>query len=241
MALHHKYRNPTYIHHAEHKNIRNIREIVFGIQDGMVSTLGAVTGIAIGSGELFVVLLSGVSIIAVESISMGIGSYVGSRSEKKLGERMLSEERQEIKDFPAYEKEELKKFFIDDGWSPELAEKMVEEASHKKKLMLREMAYRELHILPDSTGRPVMNGLIMFGAYIVGGLVPLSAYFFLPVTYAILISIVITLCGLFVLGSSIGVVTKEAWYKTGAHMFVFGGAALLVGYSVGLLFKFLLQ
>ncbi len=235
MKSHGQKPHPGYIHHQDSGLVERIRETVFGMQDGMVSTLGAVTGIAIGSGDLFVILLAGVAIIAVESISMGIGSYTSSRSERKLIERMLDEECEEIINDHDREIIELKEFFIQDGWSESMAQSMVEEASGNRALMLREMAYRELHVSPDSLEHPAQNGLFMFGAYIVGGLIPLSAYLFVPLPLATYVSIVITLGGLFALGASVARFTKEMWYKTGAHMLLFGSVALFVGYLVGVL------
>jgi VIT1/CCC1 family predicted Fe2+/Mn2+ transporter len=227
--------HPDYIHHQDNGFVDKIREIVFGMQDGMVSTLGAVTGIAIGSGDKFVILLAGIAIIAVESISMGIGSYTSSRSERKLIERMLDEECEEIINHPEAEKSELTEFFIKDGWSSDMAVKMSNEASGNRKLMLREMAYRELHVSPDLLEDPAQNGIFMFGAYIVGGVIPLSAYFVASIENAMAFSITVTLLGLFLLGASISRFTKEQWYRTGAHMLIFGGIALLVGYAVGVL------
>lgn len=58
----------------------NIREIVFGLEDSLVSTLGAITGIAAGTGNAYVVILSGVVLIFVESLSMSAGSYLSSKS-----------------------------------------------------------------------------------------------------------------------------------------------------------------
>ncbi len=65
----------------------SIREIVFGLEDGLVSTLGALTGIAAGTGSTFVVILSGVVLVIVEALSMGAGSYL---SEKSAHEVMLA-------------------------------------------------------------------------------------------------------------------------------------------------------
>ena len=70
-----------------------IREVVFGMEDGMVSTLGAITGIAIGSQDHYTVILSGTIIIAVESISMSIGSYISRRSEYEVNSRRIEEEK----------------------------------------------------------------------------------------------------------------------------------------------------
>lgn len=235
MKTHGTKPNPAYVHHADNGLVDKLREVVFGMQDGMVSTLGAVTGVAVGSGDPFVILLAGVAIISVESISMGIGSYVSSRSQRKLMERMLAEEREEIKTFPKEEHDELIALLREDGWSEGLAREMAKEASGNRRLMLREMAYRELQISPDLLKHPVQNGIFMFVAYIVGGAIPLSAYFFLPAGTAIVVSVCITLAGLFVLGTIVSRYTKETWYKTGGHMFFFGSIALLVGYLVGAL------
>ncbi|MFC1787612.1 VIT1/CCC1 transporter family protein [Patescibacteria group bacterium] len=63
-----------------HLIVETIREIVFGLEDGLVSTLGAVTGIAAGAGNTFIVILSGLVLIAVEASSMAAGSYLSSKS-----------------------------------------------------------------------------------------------------------------------------------------------------------------
>ena len=235
MKSHGQKPHPGYVHHKKSGVVDKVREIVFGMQDGMVSTLGAVTGIAIGSGDKFIILLSGIAIISVESISMGIGSYTSSRSQKKLVERMLQEEKEEIGTFPKEEKIELIGLLQDDGWSEDMSRKMAEEASKDNKLMLREMAYRELRVSPDSLEHPIENGIFMFGAYIAGGFIPLSSYFFVSIDKAIYVSIVVTLLGLFILGANIAKLTKEKWYNTGLHMLLFGSIALVVGYLVGVL------
>lgn len=232
-------KNPDYIHHQDSKIVSSIREIVFGMEDGMVSTLGAVTGIAVGSQDHFTVLLSGMVIIAVESISMGIGSYISNMSEVDIIKRKLYEEKQEIKDFPKEEKQELRDIYIRDGWPKDLASQMAQVASKDKKLMLNEMAHHELGIFMHKKDHSLRNGLFMFFAYIVGGLVPLFAYFFLPINLAIKISIGITLIGLFTLGASTTRYTKNNWFRMGARVLILGGIALLVGYLIGKFASFL--
>lgn len=82
--------------------ISSIREIVFGVEDGLVSTLGAITGIAAGTGSSRVVVISGVVIVIVEAISMGAGSYLSSKSARAAMEAKLSKKpelKQEIQEF----------------------------------------------------------------------------------------------------------------------------------------------
>lgn len=226
-------RNPQFLHHEPHAKVANVREVVFGLEDGMVSTLGALTGIAVGSGDAAAVILAGVAIIAVESVSMGIGSYISNESEEKISERMIAEEKEEIAEHPRYEKKEMYELFVADGWPPELATRMTEAAAADKGLMLREMAYRELKVSPERPPRPSVSGVAMFFAYMAGGVVPLAPYFFAPLGGALLVSIPATLAGLFGLGVFVSRYTKEGWLKAGGHFLLFGGVALLVGFLVG--------
>ena len=74
MLLSKSHNNPNYIHHQDNgKNESTLRELVFGMEDGMVSTLGSITGIAVTTQDPFITLLAGLVIVGVESISMGVG------------------------------------------------------------------------------------------------------------------------------------------------------------------------
>ena len=200
--------NKDYIHHQKSSVAEVLREIVFGLEDGMVSTLGSITGIAIGSNNHSTVILAGVVIISVESISMGIGSYLSNLSEEEMNIRKIKEEKEELQNFPAEEKEELYQIYLEEGWSKDLAREMSEEASRNDKLILNEMITRELKI-PDQKSISIKGGLYMFFSYIIGGLVPLLAYLILPIEKALPISIVVTLLGPFALGTSMTKFTKQ--------------------------------
>lgn len=60
--------------------IESVREIVFGLEDSLVSTMGAVTGIAIGTQDREVIILSGLVILAVEATSMAAGSFLSTET-----------------------------------------------------------------------------------------------------------------------------------------------------------------
>lgn len=232
MGWHH---DPSFIHHQS-GTIRSslIREIIFGMEDGMVSTMGAITGIAAGSRDHFIVVLSGVVIISVESISMAVGSYLSSRSERHIEERKLYEERLELKHYPEEEKQELVGMYISDGWPKKLAKEMAEAASLNKKLFLQEMAYRELKIIPENFEEPLHNAVGMGISYIVGGLIPLLPYFFITgVEHGLFYSIGCALIGLFVLGAYTAKFSKRRWWLAGLEMFALASLATAIGYAVG--------
>lgn len=224
--------NPNYIHHKQQKS-STIREFVFGMEDGMVSTLGAVTGIAAATHDPFITMLSGLVVIAVESISMGVGSYLSSKSVRAIDERKLHEERQEIHAFPKEEEQELVDMYVADGWPEKLAKEMAAAAAKDKGLMLKEMAFRELKIIPDQLENPLENGLVMGVSYIFGGAIPIIPYFLFSIGTSISTSIVITLIALFLLGAYTTKFSLRSWWKAGLEMFGLAAAAAGVGYVVG--------
>lgn len=232
-GLDHIHYNPDFIHHQSSKIVSLIREVVFGMEDGMVSTLGAVTGIAAATGDHFTVVLSGLIVVAVESVSMGVGSYLSNKSEFDIDERKLMEEKTELKQFPHEEKKELTEIYKKDGWPEELAVEMAEVASMDKNLFLKEMAFHELSIFPKEPDYPFKNGLAMFFSYVLGGAIPLLPYLLFRIQYAIPISILVTLVGLFLLGVGTTKFSKRKWWKAGLEMFGLASAAALIGYLVG--------
>ena len=227
-----------YDHHRTTSVSSTIREVVFGMQDGMVSTLGAITGIAIGSQDHFTVILSGMVIISVESISMGIGSYLSNRSEYDVNQRRIEEEKEEIAEFPQQEKSELIQMFIRDGWPEEIALEMSDVAAKDPTLMLKEMAYREL-LITHKPSLAFRNSVFMFFSYILGGLLPLLAYFLLPLQSAMTVSVIITLIGLFGIGAYTTKYSKASWLKAGGRVLVLGTVAMGVGFLMGELSHFI--
>jgi vacuolar iron transporter family protein len=228
-----------FVHHQDSKLSENVRELIFGMEDGMVSTLGAVTGIAAGTGDHKIVIVAGLVVVAVESISMGMGSYISNHSVKEVEKRKLYEEEIEVKKYPKAEQAELLEMYIEGGWPKDVAFKMVKVAAKDHDLMLKEMAYRELNIDPNRDSKPSHGAIVMFFSYIVGGFFPLSVYLFLPIVQAQYGAIIFTILGLFILGAFTTRFTKLKWYKSALQMAALGSFASLAGYLVGRLADFI--
>lgn len=228
------------IHHEmnESKNtaqrmINSLREVVFGLEDGIVSTLGAITGIAVGTQNTGIVIVSGLVIIFVESLSMSAGTFLSSKSENEMKERMLAEERYEIQTNPEKEKRELREFYESRGFQPDEIEMMIARVTSDEELWLEEMAYRELGIIPDEEDTAVRDAGFMGISYIAGGVIPLTAYFFLPVGSAMPISIGGAVTALFLLGYAKGKLVHTNPYKSGVEMMIVSASAAALGYVVG--------
>jgi len=223
-----------YIHKHNFALSSLIREIVFGLEDGMVSTLGAITGIAIGSRDRFTVLLAGIVFISVESISMGIGSYLSNKTSKEVDDKNVEEEKEALKkDLPGEKYSELVELFSRDGWPPYLSSQMAKFASSNNKLLLMEHELRELGISPLVKQNPIKNAIFMFISYNFGGFIPLISYFCFPISVAVTVSIVTTLMSLFLLGVGTSRFTKTNWIKSGFRTLILGGIALVVGVMIG--------
>jgi len=222
-----------FIHNQKSGIIPFVREIVFGVEDGMISTLGVLVGIAVGTNNHFVIILSGFVIIVVESISMGVGSYLSAKSVREIVERKLEEEKMELTEYPEQERKELIEMYVKDGWPPNLADEMASVASKNKALFIKEMTYRELHVYPEKPEKSARSGIFMFFSYVIGGAIPLLPYFIVPISSAIIFSVIITAIGLFFLGCATTKFTKRFWAKAGFEMFFVAGAAALIGYIVG--------
>ncbi len=230
MGLH---KQKGFIHHQKNFDSSLIREVVFGMEDGMVSTFGAVVGIAATTSNQFTVILAGSILIGVESLSMAVGSYLSNKSEKEIDERKIEEEKIELREYPSEEKEELLDMFVADGWPKNLATQMSEVASKNKKLFLKEMTYRELKVFPEQKGSPTKNACAMGISYIIGGAIPLAPYFVFPIKMAIPVSIVVTLIGLFLLGVATTHYSKRSWWRSGLEMLFLATAAGGIGYLIG--------
>lgn len=222
-----------YIHHNDIKIVAYFRELVFGLEDGMVSTLGAITGIAVGTSNNLFIILSGIVIVIVEAISMGIGSYLSTKSIKELNERKLKEEKNQIEEEIKMEKQELFEIYVKEGWPKSFAKEMVQVASKNKKLFFKEMINKELKINLDETKNPIRGAIFMFFFYVIGGSLPVLPYFFFKIPSSIILSIAVTLVGLFILGVVTSRFTKRNWLKSGLKIFILAGLAALVGYIIG--------
>ena len=225
---------PQMEHHAMHDPVRTrLRDAVFGTQDGLISTLGALTGIAAGTRSGETVVIAGFVIVAVESLSMAAGSYLSSKSQREYLERLLREEEEEIKNEPEKERQEIWEMYQARGYADHEIEIIAKRLMSDPKLLLEDMAHKELGIAPEALEEPFGNALVMGTAYVIGGLVPVLPYLMLPIRTAMPISITGTLLALFLFGGLKGRVVRQGWWRSGVEMLSVAGVAALVGFLIG--------
>jgi vacuolar iron transporter family protein len=188
-----------------------LRDAVFGVQDGLISTLGALTGIAEGTGRSAHVVLAGVVVVAVESLSMAAGSYLSSKSQRQYLERLLREEKESIDRDPQGERREVREMYGRRGYSRREIDFIERRLFRNKALLLEDMAHKELGIAPAALEEPKANAAVMGAAYLAGGLVPLTPYFLLPLAPAMAVSLTVTFSVLFAVGGVKGRLVGKSW------------------------------
>lgn len=221
-------------HHGIGGGVRmRLRDAVFGTQDGLISTLGALTGIAAGTRSGEAVVVAGFVIIVVESLSMAAGSYLSSKSQREYLERLLREEEEEIARDPEGERQEIVEMYRLRGYTDEEIAIIARRLMSNPKLLLEDMAHKELGISPSTLEEPLGNALVMGTAYVVGGLVPVIPYLTLPMATAMPVSIIGTLLALFLFGGLKGRLVKQSWWRSGLEMVGVAGVAALAGFFIG--------
>lgn len=210
-----------------------IRELVFGLEDGLVSTLGAVAGIAAGTEDGRIVILSGLVLVAVEALSMAAGSYLSNKSHREMLEKRIADERREIEEKPGEETEELRVMYRQRGFSEDEIAILVRRIVADKELWLEEMMAKELRIGAGDLEEPKSRALIMGAAYVAGGAVPVIPFLLLPVEKALVVAVAAAVTALFAIGFVKAGATGRSRWKGGMEMVVVASAAAVIGYAIG--------
>ena len=215
-------------------SLERIREVVFGAQDGFISTLALVTAVAVAADVTnTVVLITGMAGALAGMLSMATGTYLGSKAEQDIQNAEIAKEAQELAEHPGEELAELVVLYQREGLSFVEAKGVAEHIAQDKDLWLRTLVEKELGISPDPTGNPIKDAVTMGSAFILAALVPVLPYFFTDGKPAIIASICATLTGLFVLGMGKGRIVHKSPIVQGLEILVIGAVAAGVGFLLG--------
>ncbi|MCZ6867553.1 MAG: VIT1/CCC1 transporter family protein [Chloroflexi bacterium] len=211
-----------------------IREVVFGAQDGLVSTLALVTAVAAAvPDDKTLVVVAGLAGALAGMISMGTGTYLGSKAEKEVFQAEIEKEAKELEENPAEEMAELVFLYHQQGMSYHEAREMAEHIASDKELWLRTLVEKELGLDPDLVSNPIKDALTMGSTFIIAALIPIIPYFFLGGSRAIGISAGAALASLFVLGTAKGRLVQRSPILQGLEILTIGAAAAGIGWVLG--------
>ncbi|MGH7612372.1 MAG: VIT1/CCC1 transporter family protein [Candidatus Dormibacteria bacterium] len=216
-----------------------IREVVFGVQDGLLTTLGLTTGVATATAGAAVahttILIAGLVGALAGMISMGTGAYLATSAARDLKHAAIHKERDELESRPEEELVEMVAMLRDRGVPDEDAQKIASALARHPRLWEETHIEKELGIPSQLQDRPVKDGLLMALTFVLGATFPVLPYILLSGVAAVITSLVLSAVGLVVVGLLKSAVIGQRLYVGGFQVLLVGAAAAVGGYVLGVL------
>ena len=211
-----------------------LRAAVLGANDGLVSNLSLVMGVAGAELSSATILVTGIAGLLAGALSMAMGEWISVQSSRELYTHQLDVERLEIATMPERETEELALIYRAKGIPTEDAHALAVRIMRDEDTALDAMAREELGIDPDQLGgSAAVAAIASFVPFTLGAAVPVLPFVFLSGTAATVASVAASACALFVLGSAITLLTHRGVLRTGGRQLAIGLAAAAVTFVIG--------
>jgi vacuolar iron transporter family protein len=221
--------------HIEHHFTagETVRDIVIGMSDGLTVPFALAAGLSGAVSSTTIIITAGLAEIAAGSIAMGLGGYLAARSDAEHYASERIREQQEIKEKTEAEKAEVIEVFTSYGLTEVESAPIVEALSKRPQAWIDFMMRFELGLEEPDPKRALTSALTIAVSYIVGGLIPLSPYFFVtPITNALYTSVIATLLALLVFGYIKGRFTGSRPFRSAIQTALIGGLAAAAAFLI---------
>lgn len=210
-----------------------IRDIVIGMSDGLTVPFALTAGLSGAVDASTIVITAGLAEIAAGSIAMGLGGFLAGKSDADHYASELAREQSEVKTMPDAEIAEVAQILETHGLAPEESKGTLEGFRTHPDWWVEFMMRFELGLEKPDANRAITSGLTIALAYIAGGLIPLSPYFFVHTTQiALWYSVGLTLIALLVFGAFKGRFTGASPVRSGIQTLVIGGLAAAAAFLI---------
>lgn len=209
-----------------------LREFIFGLNDGLVSTLSLLAGL---SGALIsnnIIILGGLAEIVAGSISMGLGAYISTKSEEEYYKSKIEKEKKSIEDIPSIETKELKELYKKKGFNQKEINLIVSRITKHKATWLDILIHEKIGI-GENFEDPKKMGLTNGISFIIGGLFPILPFFFFQAQNPLLLGTIFALIVLFIIGALKSRSTGKNWFKSGLELAIVCLIAASLSYLAG--------
>lgn len=223
------------MHHDEvHlKSSDTIRDIVIGMSDGLTVPFALAAGLSGAVNSSTIVVTAGIAEIVAGSIAMGLGGFLAGRTEADHYNAELAREYEEVERIPEQEKAEVKQVFADFGLSQHLQDEIANEMAKDKDKWVDFMMRFELGLEKPEDNRATRSAITIGFSYVVGGIIPLSPYFFINDSQtALYYSCGVTLICLYVFGYFKSKVTGQPPIAGALKVVVIGALAAAAAFLV---------
>ncbi len=213
-----------------------LRAAIFGMNDGLVSNLSLIMGVAGAAANHHFIIVAGLAGLLAGAFSMGAGEYVSMKVQRELFERLIHLEAHELASEPEEEHQELAKIYEAKGLPPELANEVTTAIHRDPELALKTHAREELGLDPDQLGSPWGAALSSFVMFALGAVMPLLPFLVGSGGAAVIASVSIAATALFTVGAFLTRFTGRPPWLSGARMLAVGAVAAGITFGIGSLF-----
>ncbi len=210
-----------------------VRDIVIGMSDGLTVPFALAAGLTGAISQTHLIVTAGFAEIAAGSIAMGLGGYLAARGDAEHYAHEQAREKEEIIRIPEAEAQEVRDIFRGYGLTDEESATVVGSLRKRPKDWVAFMMRFELGLETPVAGRAWKSALTIALAYIVGGIVPLSAYLFLSDAHrALMVSAVVTLIALALFGGIKARFTGVPIVRGALQTTIIGGLAAAAAFGI---------
>jgi len=215
-----------------------IPDIVYGGNDGIVTTFAVVAGTVGAELPHYVVIILGLANLFADGASMGSGAYLSIKSEMDHFERLRKEELREIETTPDMERAEVREAYEQKGFSGKELDHIVQVLTSDKELWADTMMIEEHGMSRDSGGHPLSHALMTFVSFVIFGFIPLFPYVFgIDYDSRFIVAIWSTFASLCILGLTRSIVTRERLFRGPLEIVSIGAIGAFVAYGIGVLLR----
>jgi VIT1/CCC1 family predicted Fe2+/Mn2+ transporter len=219
-----------------------MRDIILGVNDGLVSTFLLVAGVVGGGLTATQVLLTGVAGALAGMISMGLGEYLATKSQEEVFTAEMKLEARHLKEHREHERDELRHMFGEMGLEGDDLETVVHIIDKSDDTMMGVMAGLEFGVVDTEKRSPILAGIASAGLFLGGALPAVLPFAFIENTgTALLVAALLTGIGLLAVGATKTVMTKTSPVTSSLENLGIGFAGGVLSYIVGLGFESLMS
>jgi len=210
-----------------------VRDVVLGMSDGLTVPFALAAGLSGAVASARVILIAGAAELAAGAIAMGLGGYLAAKSEADTWTSELEREKDEVRDIPAEEKEEVRRVFRAWGFHGAALEEAADTICANHDRWIDFMMREELNLSEPDPRRARISAVTIGGSYVLGGAIPLAPYLLsVPVPTGLLISVAVTLAALFLFGAVKGRLTGRPPLREALRTVLVGALASSAAYSL---------
>jgi vacuolar iron transporter family protein len=211
-----------------------LRAAVLGANDGLVSNLSLVMGVAGAEFASNTVLVTGLAGLLAGACSMAMGEWLSVTSARELYGQQIATEKAELEDIPEEEQEELELIYQAKGLPADKAKELAARIISNPETALDTLVREELGIDPDDLGgSPWTAAGTSFLLFAIGAIFPVAPFFFLSGTAVILTSLAVSAVAMFAIGAGTTLFTGRGMLFSGARQVAIGIAAAAVTFGLG--------